>query len=284
MLLLLPIKRKKYMTFKKIVPAAIALTFTANAYAGLFSSSDDFKCGREDAVKALSDSFRSDASGLLQSDYLTKSRYSYDKPVADYQNKLNSLVVGVSNVSTSGNGSYGLNCSATISVKVPQETLDVVSSESDYLHSITGNYGKLNNGSVVWSDVSYSAKLADNGKDVIFSEFNRTDLSDALFNISVLSINKSQIIHAQFKGALDSAKAEYKISDRNLNSVWRELPDSSRNALKKEQLAWVNEKTTKCGKLSDAESNSVDMKHRIEIYQCQTKMTNERIDFLSGNN
>lgn len=272
------------MTFKKFVPAAIALTFTANAYAGLFSSSDDFKCGREDAVKALSDSFRSDASGLLQSDYLTKSRYSYDKPVADYQNKLNSLVVGVSNVSTSGNGSYGLNCSATISVKVPQETLDVVSSEPDYLHSITGSYGKLNNGSVVWSDVSYSAKLADNGKDVIFSQFNRTDLSDALFNISVLSINKSQIIHAQFKGSLDSAKAEYKISDRNLNSVWRELPDSSRNALKKEQLAWVNEKVTKCGKLSDAESNNVDIKQRIEIYQCQIRMTNERIAFLSGDN
>ncbi|HEJ0335088.1 TPA: DUF1311 domain-containing protein [Klebsiella aerogenes] len=272
------------MTFKKFVPAAIALTFTANAYAGLFSSSDDFKCGREDAVKALSDSFRSDASGLLQSDYLTKSRYSYDKPVTDYQNKLNSLVVGVSNVSTSGNGSYGLNCSATISVKVPQETLDVVSSEPDYLHSITGNYGKLNNGSVVWSDVSYSAKLADNGKDVIFSQFNRTDLSDALFNISVLSINKNQIIHAQFKGALDSAKAEYKISDRNLNSVWRELPDSSRNALKKEQLAWVNEKVTKCGKLSDAESNNVDIKQRIEIYQCQIRMTNDRIAFLSGDN
>jgi uncharacterized protein YecT (DUF1311 family) len=284
MLLLLPIKRKKHMTFKKFVPAAIALTFTANAYAGLFSSSDDFKCGREDAVKALSDSFRSDASGLLQSDYLTKSRYSYDKPVTDYQNKLNSLVVGVSNVSTSGNGSYGLNCSATISVKVPQETLDVVSSEPDYLHSITGNYGKLNNGSVVWSDVSYSAKLADNGKDVIFSQFNRTDLSDALFNISVLSINKNQIIHAQFKGALDSAKAEYKISDRNLNSVWRELPDSSRNALKKEQLAWVNEKVTKCGKLSDAESNNVDIKQRIEIYQCQIRMTNDRIAFLSGDN
>ncbi|MGR7525742.1 lysozyme inhibitor LprI family protein [Klebsiella aerogenes] len=272
------------MKLIKFVPAIIALTCTANAYAGFFGSSDDFKCGREDAVKALSDSFRSDASGLLQSDYLTKSKYNYEKPVADYQNKLNGLVIGVSNVSTSGDGSYGLNCSATISVKVPQETLDVVSSDPNYLHFVTGTYGKLKNGNVVWSDVSYSAKLADNGKDVIFSHFNRTDLSDALFNISVLSVNKDQIINAHSKDTLNSAKAEYKNSDRELNSVWRELPDSSRNALKKEQLAWVNGKVAKCGKLSDAESNSVDMKHRIEIYQCQTKMTNERIDFLSGNN
>lgn len=272
------------MKFIKFVPAVIALTCTANAYAGFFSSSDDFKCGREDAVKALSDSFRSDASGLLQSDYLTKYKYSYDKPVADYQNKLNSLLVGASNVSTSGNGSYGLNCSATISVKVPQETLDVVSSDPSYLHLVTGTYGKLNNGSVVWSDVSYSAKLADNGKDVIFSHFNRTDLSDALFNISVLSINKDQVINAHSKNILDSAKLGYKNSDRDLNSTWRNLPDSAKNALKKEQLAWVNGKVAKCGTLSDAESNSIDMKHRIEIYQCQTKMTNERIDFLSDNN
>ena len=272
------------MKLMKYIPAVIALTCTANAYAGFFSSSDDFKCGREDVAQALGNYFSSDASGLLQSDYLTKSKYSYDKPVADYQNKLNSLVVGVSNTSTSGNGSYGLNCSTTVSVKVPQEALDVVSSDPNYMHFVTGTYGKLINGSVVWSDVSYSAKLADNGKDVIFSQFNRTDLSDILFNISVLSVNKSQIINTQSKDNLDSGKAEYKNADRNLNSVWRELPDSSRNALKKEQLAWVNEKVTKCGKLSDAESNSVDIKHRIEIYQCQIKMTNDRIAFLNGDN
>lgn len=270
------------MKLIKFIPAFIALTCTVNAHAGFFSSSDDFKCGREDALKSLSDYFRSDVSGLLQSDYITKNKYSYDKPVADYQNKINSLVVSVSNVSTSGNGSYGLNCSATISVKVPQETLDVVSSDPNYWHSITGGYGKLNNGSVVWSDVSYSAKLADNGKDVILSHFNRTDLSGALFNISVLSVNKSQIINAQTMDNLSSANAEYKYADHNLNSVWRELPDSSRNALKKEQLVWVNEKVAKCGKLPDAESNKVDIKHRIEIYQCQTKMTNDRIAFLSG--
>lgn len=272
------------MKLMKYIPVMIALTCATQAHAGLFSSADDFKCGRDDAVKALADYIRSDASGLLQSDYLTKSKYKYDKPAADYQNKLNGLVVSVSNASTSGDGSYGLNCSATISVKVPQEALDVVSSDSNYLHYVTGAYGKLNNGSVVWSDVSYSAKLADNGKDIIFSNFSRTDLSDALFNTSVLSVNKDQLINAHTKNTLDTAKAAYKNADSELNSVWRELPDSSKNALKKEQLAWVNQKVVKCGKFSDAESNNIDMKHRIDIYQCQTKMTNERIDFLGGNN
>jgi hypothetical protein len=184
MLPLLFKKRKKTMKLMKFIPAFFALTCAVNAHAGFFSSSDDFKCGRADAVKALSDYFRSDASGLLQSDYLTKSRYTYDKPVADYQNKLNSLVVSVSNASTSGDGSYGLNCSATISVKMPQDTLDVVSSDPNYLHFVTGSYGKLNNGSVVWSDVSYSAKLADNGKDVICSGSQNQDTGITCFHFS----------------------------------------------------------------------------------------------------
>lgn len=221
------------MTYNKFVPVAIVLVFTANAYTRFFSSPDDFKCGREDAVKALSDSFRNDASGMLQSDYITKSRCDNDKTLVDYQNKLNSLMIGINNVFTSGNGRDGLNCSATISVNVPQETMDVVRSEPDYLHSITGGYDKLDNGIMVWSNASYSPKLADNGKDLIFSHFNQADLSDALFNISVFSVNKKKIIHAQFKGPLDSAKTEYKTSNCNLNSVWRGPPRFVAKCVKK---------------------------------------------------
>lgn len=136
------------MMFRKLALLVAVGVFSSAANAGLFDS-NDFKCGRDDAVKALAEHIKSDASGLLQSDFLTKSKFSYDKPVSTYQSKLNSIDVNVTNASTGGNGSYGLNCTATIALKIPQEALDVVASAPDYLSYVTGTYGKINNGSVV---------------------------------------------------------------------------------------------------------------------------------------
>ncbi len=269
--------------FRKLTLLAVVGSFSSMASAGLFDS-NDFKCGRDDAVKALSERITSDASGLLQSDFITKIEFNYNKPVAAYQNKLNSISVAVTNVSTGGNGSYVLSCSATVSFKMPQETIDVVSKVPDYLYSITGERGKINDGSVIWSDVSYSAKLADNNKDIIFSNFNQNDISDALFNASVLAENKEQIVRSLSQQVLDAVQSAYVAVDRKLNAVWKELPDSARNALKKEQLTWVNEKAKQCGKISDASSETIDLNQRIDIYQCQSKMTNERISYLSGRN
>ncbi|WP_345830744.1 lysozyme inhibitor LprI family protein [Erwinia sp. HDF1-3R] len=271
------------MMFRKLALLVAVGVFSNAANAGLFDS-NDFKCGRVDAVKALSDYIRNDASGLLQSDFLTKNKYGYDKPVSTYQSALNSIVLNITNVSTDGSRSYGLNCRATISLKIPQETLDVVSNAPGYLRSVTGAYGKINNGSVVWNDVSYNAKLADNNKDIIFSNFSRSDISDVMFNVSVLAENKERIVKALSQSSLGQAQSNYKNADRELNALWKELPDSARNALKNEQLTWINDKVKKCGKISDASSETMDVSQRTGIYQCQAKMTNERISYLSGNN
>lgn len=258
------------------------VVFSGSVNAGLFDS-NDFKCGRNDTVKALTDYIKNDASGMLQSDYLTKSSFYYDKPVSVYQSMLDSMEVTIANVSTSGKGSHDLNCSATISIKIPKDTLDVVNKIPNYLHYITGGYGKINNNGVIWNGVAYSAKLADNNKDVIFSNFSRTDASAALFNMSVLAVNKEQIISALSQNALSSARSAYVNADRELNAVWKELPDSARNSLKKEQVVWVNNKVAKCGKLPDGESEKDNVQRWVDIYQCQTKMTNERIAYLTGN-
>lgn len=271
------------MMFRKLALLVAVGVFSSAANAGLFDS-NDFKCGRDDAVKALAEHIKNDASGLLQSDFLTKSKFSYNKPVSVYQTNLDGIAVNVTNVSTGGAGSDGLNCTATIALKIPQETLDVVSSSPNYLRYITGSYGKINNGGVVWSDVSYSAKLADNNKDIVFSDFNQTDIADAMFNVSVLATNKDQIVKAVSQGSLGEAQSAYKNADSELNAVWKELPDSARNALKKEQQVWVSDKAKKCGMLSDASSEATNVNQRIGIYQCQAKMTNERISYLSGNN
>lgn len=269
--------------FRKLVLIATVGMFSNAANAGFFDS-NDFKCGRDDAVKALSEHIKNDASGLLQSDYLTKSKFSYDKPVGTYESQLNSIVVDVTNVSTTEDNSDGLSCSATISVKIPQETLDVISNEPNYFRNITGGYGKIINGSVVWNDVSYNVKLADNKKEIIFSNFSRNNAADSMFSMTVLAANKEKIIKDLSQGTLEESKSDYKDADRELNAIWKELPDSARNALKKEQLTWVNEKAKQCGKLSDASSETMNASQRISIYQCQTKMTNARISYLSGSN
>jgi len=85
---------------------------------------------------------------MLQSSFITKSRFNYDKPVSVYQNMLNSMKVELTNVSTSGSGGDGLDCSAAISIKIPQDTLDVVSKAPHYLQYVTGDNGKVNNSGV----------------------------------------------------------------------------------------------------------------------------------------
>lgn len=256
--------------------------FSGPVSAGLFDS-NDFKCGRDDAIKALSDYIEDNASGKLQSDYLTKSRFTYDKPISAYQNMLNSIEVAVKNVSTSGEGNYGLDCSADIYIKIPQDTLEVVSKAPEYLQYVTGGYGKVSNSGVIWNNVAYKAKLADNKKDILFSEFSMAGAADAMFNISVIAVNKDQIINLISEDSLNSAKSAYARADRELNAVWKELPDSAQISLKKEQIAWVNNKIAKCGKLSDGKTESANVQQQVNTYRCQAKMTNERIAYLTGN-
>lgn len=72
------------MKFMKYIPSVITIIFTANAYAGLFSSSDEFKCGREDAVKALQQYIKDGASEMLQNDSLKNAKILFNKPVSVY--------------------------------------------------------------------------------------------------------------------------------------------------------------------------------------------------------
>lgn len=269
---------KKYF----LLSAIVVLSFNANA--GLFDS-NDFKCGREDAVKALSDFIRNDASGLLQSNFITKGKMSFSRSLDVYQSKLDSLGLTIENVSTldSGAGEKKLSCSATISIKLPQETLDVINDDPSELSLIKGYYGKIVNGSVTWGDIGYSVKLADNKKDILVSELSKNDASSAMYSAVAMAVDKDKIINNNSKSKLNTVRYDYEEADGELNSIWKDLPDSARSTLKNGQLAWVNDKAIKCGKLSDAKSDVISIQQRISIYQCQKKMTNERISYLSGN-
>jgi len=269
---------------KKIILLSITASISHGAHAGLFDS-NDFKCGRADSITALSDYIKNDASGLLQSNFITSVKKSFSKPMDIYQNKLNTLGLVISDVSTlDSQGGGKQNCSATVSIKLPQETIDLISEVPQKLSLLTGSNGKLNNGSVTWSDIRYSIKLADNKKDILVSGLSGTNSSSSLYNVALMAVDKDNIINNNSQGKLNSVQYEYAESDRELNDVWKNLPDSARNAMKKEQIAWVNEKVTKCGKLSDTKLGSVSIQQKINILQCQTTLTNERISYLGGNN
>ncbi|PVZ82390.1 hypothetical protein C9426_30085 [Serratia sp. S1B] len=263
-----------------LIPVIAMVSFNVNA--GLFDF-NDFKCGRDDAVKTIVDYIKSDASGLLQSNYLTRGKDNYSKPLDIYQAKLNAMDVSVINVSTLNSDDDGIKCAATISIKLPQEAIDVIGNIPSKLSQLTDYNGKLVNGSVVWRDARYNLKLADNKKDILVSGLNGMNASSVMYNVVVMTTDKERIIDNNSQSILSSAKYNYEDVDRELNEVWKNLPDSARDALKKAQLTWVNEKVLKCGKLSDTKLDTISVQQKINIYQCQAKMTDERINYLVGN-
>ncbi len=267
--------------FKGIFLLTTASLFSLSAQAGLFGG-EDFKCGRDDAVKAVQDYIKSEAGAKLQNDYIINSGAFYKKDIQEFQSKIDSIPMTISNVSTTSTTDGTLNCSATIAAQLPPETLEVLKNNPEYLSSIISDNGKMNNGKVVWSNYPYSLSLADNKKDISVSRVNY--IQNSIYKMSTLAVNKDHIITSNFTVKLSNSKNNYARSDRNLNDIWKSLPDSIKTSMKKSQQAWVNEKALKCGKLSDADMEITPIQNRINIYDCQTKMTNERIAFLGGDN
>ncbi|MCE0814101.1 lysozyme inhibitor LprI family protein [Buttiauxella sp. S04-F03] len=269
--------------YKRILAVSIMSLCSHGAIAGLFDS-NDFKCGRDDANAAVQKYIKDEASGVLQSNYLAAGKDKYSKPLSAYQGELNLINISTSNISTKSNNDDELTCNATISIKVSPETLAVIGDDPSRLYRITQGSGKFNNGSVVWKNVSYNLNLADNGKDIQVDNFsNYNDITVSLYQSSLMGIDKETIIQGNGQSRILSAKSSYDQSDAVLNQIWKDLPESARNSMRKAQGAWANDKAAKCGKLSDAELSTTAIEQRIKIYQCQTKLTQDRITYLGGN-
>lgn len=266
--------------------ALSTLLFSLNATAGLFDSTPEFKCGREDSVAALQGKIRNDAISKLQEAYLTSPQKFYGKPLKNYLDKANQIAIVMENVTTKTFKSEDLSrqCTAKISLTLPLELLSVMTTFPDKVGSISRGKGKVLNDRVQWENYNYSIALADNNKDIAVSyEYTDSDyIAEALFNISLFALNKDDLENADLKNKLSTSAYSYSDSDRHLNDIWKGMPESVRASMKKEQTAWITEKARKCGKLSDASYESTPLKTRIAIYQCQTKMTDERVRYLGG--
>ncbi|ENU0720475.1 hypothetical protein ACUF6G_000562 [Enterobacter hormaechei] len=80
--------------------AVSTLLFSLNANAGLFDSTPDFKCGRDDAISAAQSKIRDDAVSKLQVAYLANPSDFYGKPLKDYIAKANEIAIVMANVTT----------------------------------------------------------------------------------------------------------------------------------------------------------------------------------------
>ncbi|MHA0937619.1 lysozyme inhibitor LprI family protein [Enterobacter kobei] len=266
--------------------ALSTLIFTLNANAGLFDSTPDFKCGREDAVSATQSKIRNDAVSKIQQAYLATPSRFYGKPLNDYIAKVNQISLVLENVTTKPykNDEMTRDCTARVSLAVPADIMNYVASSPDKLTGLTNGGGKVLNNSVQWDNFAYSLSLADNGKDISVSyEYaNRDYISESMAGVTVLALNKSELEKAELTNKLNIASEAYYESDRRLNALWKYLPDSVKAAMKKEQNVWINEKAKACGKITDASSMTTPLETRTSIYTCQTKMTDDRFHYLGG--
>ena len=113
--------------------AVSTLLFSLNANAGLFDSTPDFKCGRDDAISAAQSKIRDDAVSKLQVAYLANPSDFYGKPLKDYIAKANEIAIVMANVTTksSDDEAQARRCSATVTLTVPSEIMGYIASYPD---------------------------------------------------------------------------------------------------------------------------------------------------------
>lgn len=275
------------MSVKHYFIALSTLLISLNSSAGLFDSTPEFKCGREDAVAATQSKIRNDAVSKIQKEYLSSPAQFFGKPLQDYIAKVNEIGLAMENVTTKPyqQDDATRSCTAKVLLTVPADIMNYIASNPRMLEGITTGDANVLNNNVQWDAFVYALSLADNGKDISVSyEYaNRDYISESLAGVTILVMNKNELEKAELTNKLTNASLAYSESDRRLNELWKYLPDSVKSSMKKEQNLWINEKAKKCGKISDASSTTTPLAIRTSIYNCQAKMTEDRFHYLGGN-
>lgn len=273
------------MKYVKVTTIAFAITCSVNAHAGLFSSNDDFKCGRDDAINAVQHYIKDTTAGLIQNESIKQSETLMNKPLNVFLAKLDSVQVDVVGVSTLDNSSASdVSCQAKISISLPKEAMDVIHSIPEQMSEIQLGDASFHNDSIVWEKYTYGLKLSDDKKNISVTDNMDNIASNSLFGSVIMAVNKNEIISAKNEYKYNVALERYHNADFRLNEIWKDMSDSVRASMKSSQLSWVKEKTTKCGKISDATADIKDVDTRVNILNCQTKMTSDRISLLVGDN
>lgn len=81
---------------------------------------------------------------------------------------------------------------------------------------------------------------------------------------------------------LECLDRKYQVADKDLNNTYKQvmarIGESRKESLKKEQISWIKEKTSKCDKAGkEAEGGSLQP---VIIKDCELHMTEQRIEYL----
>ncbi|MBR7631585.1 DUF1311 domain-containing protein [Aeromonas popoffii] len=245
--------------------------------AGTFDSKEEklpFKCGREDAISALTEALRDNA--------LSKISISPDK-LERFQNQVEKAPVSISDVSTTNDSSQELKCVATVSMTVPVELKELAEKAPEvFSEFIRESHGLYKNGNLIWNGISYKVRLADNEKDISVALGDTYYVPMSLAKASYLSITKDDIIQRNNPSRVTIAKQAYEAEDARLNKIWKAIPSSFRASMKNEQISWIWQKENNCGNIESANNVNLSISGKVELYECQTEMTKARIKYLSG--
>lgn len=267
----------------KTILSLFLFTFSFSSYAFFF---DNVKCGDNVAIEALRKGIYEDASSALHEYYIKERSDFYNKDFNLFRDALQAIEVSISNVTTLENKNNNLSCQAMITVTVPEDVMVFIKERPELATFMLESNGILvSSRAVAWKNSKYVLSVADNKKDVMLDTLhaNTTVAPEVMHIATMLSVTMDDMKRAEGNQRLDKAERQYSIIDSRLNSVWNDLSDAIRKSMKNEQVAWVKSKTTTCGNLSDTKLDTVEPDIKIGIYECQTNMTQKRIDYLIGN-
>lgn len=273
-----------------LMAAMCAFSFSANAGFFDFNEKEEkevkaaveveapFQCGRDDAVASLVSYIKDDAASRVNSLYGEK----YAKNITQYIQKVGDAAIKVTNVSTRTTYGNELSCMATVHLSMTPEILALSSKAPDvYQDYIRYSGGMYKDNGVEWKDLLYKVRLSDNKKDVASSGDVRMQ-SGAIAKAIGIIADQDNILQNSSPEKLAEAKSKFENADLRLNEIWKGIPPSFKTSMKGEQMTWIQDKAVQCGTISDAKSEGIAMFKRAAIYDCQEKLTQERIKYLGG--
>lgn len=268
--------------------SAGVLFLAINAQASIFGIGDKFQCGNDNVVAAtiqyLKDGGVSNGLEMLnESEVYDFSRIYNRSDSVSLIKAIQGVEISITNVTTTDSSAKELSCVAKVAVKLPGVLHELEKKKPKLMKSIINRYSSYDGSSVVWNQYTYKARLSDNGKEVTINNVDSYNTAPlAIWQIAFMTLYKDAIIKDYEEHDVRLAKETFESYDQYLNELWAQLPVSLRKSVTGEQTAWIQNKELKCGKIADAASDKLPASKRIEIYKCQSKMTDERTRSLSN--
>lgn len=238
--------------------------------------SDELSCGSQFFKNALSDKIYSEIDSLNSDSINDES--------------IHQVPVKIDKYTTQARRKNGLRCLASVEVGIDDNVSKNLGSDDlhyyknaailagqyfpDYYHTVLAD-GLITQR--IYYDIEYK-----NDKDFNIDIFEPNMVSATIFGVAWFEVNSDDITKKIKEGKYQYASNEYKAADKELNAVWNGFSVAIKKQLMHDAKLWVSDKNKICGKVEGLEKSKIPLNEKTSIYQCQTKMTLQRIGVLSA--